>query len=59
MNGFHDLSKETSFRSNARRDIALVNKALDMLVDDLRIPQLMLVQIETQGIGLSSSWERG
>ncbi|KAM1792619.1 hypothetical protein ACFX12_036461 [Malus domestica] len=48
--GFHSLetylhlvdgffSTETTFRSNARRDIALVNKGCDMLVDDLKIPQ--------------------
>ncbi|XP_021834199.1 phospholipase A1-Igamma1, chloroplastic [Prunus avium] len=37
VDGF--LSTETTFRSNARRDVALVNKGCDMLVDDLRIPQ--------------------
>ncbi|KAK7359434.1 hypothetical protein VNO77_01394 [Canavalia gladiata] len=32
------LSTETPFRSEARRDVALVNKSCDMLVDELRIP---------------------
>lgn len=49
LSGFHSLetylhlidgylSHETPFRSEARRDIALVNKSCDMLVDELRIP---------------------
>ncbi|TYI59646.1 hypothetical protein E1A91_D10G050900v1 [Gossypium mustelinum] len=33
------LSAESAFRSSARRDVNLVNKACDMLVDELRIPQ--------------------
>ncbi|MBA0695544.1 hypothetical protein Goari_002164 [Gossypium aridum] len=33
------LSAESAFRSGARRDVTLVNKACDMLVDELRIPQ--------------------
>ncbi|MED6192649.1 hypothetical protein PIB30_011985 [Stylosanthes scabra] len=33
------LSSETPFRSEAKRDVALVNKCCDMLVDELRIPQ--------------------
>jgi hypothetical protein len=37
IDGFH--STTTSFRSDARRDVALVNKACDMLVDELRIPR--------------------
>ncbi|XP_062095403.1 phospholipase A1-Igamma1, chloroplastic [Humulus lupulus] len=48
--GFHSLetylhlvdglmSHTTPFRDNARRDVALVNKGCDMLVDKLRIPQ--------------------
>ncbi|RXH98922.1 hypothetical protein DVH24_011247 [Malus domestica] len=37
VDGF--LSTETTFRTNARRDITLVNKGCDMLVDDLRILQ--------------------
>ncbi|CAK9165246.1 unnamed protein product [Ilex paraguariensis] len=36
VNGFH--SKASTFRSDARRDVALVNKTCDMLVDELRIP---------------------
>ncbi|XP_059436502.1 phospholipase A1-Igamma1, chloroplastic-like [Corylus avellana] len=37
VDGFHSTS--TTFRSDARRDVALVNKACDMLVDELRIPR--------------------
>ncbi|XP_024018866.1 phospholipase A1-Igamma1, chloroplastic-like [Morus notabilis] len=37
VDGF--LSTRATFRNNARRDVALVNKACDMLVDELRIPQ--------------------
>ncbi|GMN54553.1 hypothetical protein TIFTF001_023676 [Ficus carica] len=37
VDGF--LSTTTTFRNNARRDVALVNKACDILVDELRIPQ--------------------
>ncbi|KAE8696336.1 Alpha/beta-Hydrolases superfamily protein [Hibiscus syriacus] len=48
--GFHSLetylhlvdrfhSAGSAFRSDARRDVTLVNKACDMLVDELRIPQ--------------------
>ncbi|XP_059670620.1 phospholipase A1-Igamma1, chloroplastic [Cornus florida] len=33
------LSGSSTFRSEARRDVALVNKACDMLLDELRIPQ--------------------
>lgn len=33
------LSTTSAFRSEARRDVALVNKACDMLVDELRIPE--------------------
>ena len=47
--GFHSLetylhlvdgfvSTSSTFREEARRDVALVNKACDMLVDELRIP---------------------
>ena len=36
IDGFH--SKTSAFREDARRDVALVNKACDMLVDELRIP---------------------
>ncbi|KAM5587570.1 phospholipase A1-Igamma1, chloroplastic [Rosa sericea] len=43
------LNKETSFRSNARRDFALVNKACDMLVEDLRIPHCWY-QLEHKGL---------
>ncbi|XP_062162960.1 phospholipase A1-Igamma1, chloroplastic-like [Alnus glutinosa] len=37
VDGF--LRSATTFRSGARRDVALVNKACDMLVDELRIPR--------------------
>ncbi|KAE8719990.1 Alpha/beta-Hydrolases superfamily protein [Hibiscus syriacus] len=37
VDGFH--SAESAFRSDARRDVILVNKACDMLVDEPRIPQ--------------------
>ncbi|XP_027343277.1 phospholipase A1-Igamma3, chloroplastic [Abrus precatorius] len=33
------LSSKTPFRPEARRDVALVNKSCDMLVDELRIPR--------------------
>ncbi|KAF3450366.1 hypothetical protein FNV43_RR06446 [Rhamnella rubrinervis] len=36
VDGF--LSTTTTFRGNAKRDISLVNKSCDMLVDELRIP---------------------
>ncbi|GFZ21499.1 alpha/beta-Hydrolases superfamily protein [Actinidia rufa] len=36
VDGF--LSTSSTYRSNARRDVALVNKYCDMLVDELRIP---------------------
>ncbi|KAL9147512.1 hypothetical protein ABFS82_13G178400 [Erythranthe guttata] len=36
VDGFH--SSESGFRVEARRDVALVNKECDMLVDELRIP---------------------
>lgn len=32
------LSNKVAFRSEARRDVALVNKSCDMLVEELRIP---------------------
>lgn len=49
LGGFHSLetylhlidgylSSKTPFRSEARRDVALVNKSCDMLIDQLRIP---------------------
>ncbi|CAK9162672.1 unnamed protein product [Ilex paraguariensis] len=36
VDGFH--SKTSTFRSDSRRDVALLNKTCDMLVDELRIP---------------------
>ncbi|GLU22614.1 hypothetical protein SLE2022_386760 [Rubroshorea leprosula] len=37
IDGF--FCKKTKFRWNARRDITLVNKSSDMLIDELRIPE--------------------
>ncbi|KAK9267662.1 hypothetical protein L1049_010093 [Liquidambar formosana] len=37
VDGF--LGKKSNFRRNARRDVALVNKASDMLIEELRIPE--------------------
>ncbi|GMY38009.1 phospholipase A1-Igamma1, chloroplastic-like [Fagus crenata] len=37
LDGF--LSKQSKFRWNARRDVALVNKTSDMLIEELRIPE--------------------
>ncbi|CAK9165249.1 unnamed protein product [Ilex paraguariensis] len=42
VDGFH--SKDLTFRSDARRDVALVNKTCDMLVDELRIPHFWYQQ---------------
>ncbi|KAI8001480.1 hypothetical protein LOK49_LG09G02344 [Camellia lanceoleosa] len=47
VDGF--LSTSSTFRSNARRDVALVNKACDMLVDKLRIPPCWY-QMENKGL---------
>lgn len=37
IDGF--LSKKSKYRWNARRDLALVNKGSDMLIEDLKIPE--------------------
>ncbi|KAI3942964.1 hypothetical protein MKW98_005476 [Papaver atlanticum] len=58
--GFHSLetylhlvdgfvSSESSFREHAKRDVALVNKASGMLVDELRIPENWY-QLEHKGL---------
>ncbi|XP_052180606.1 phospholipase A1-Igamma1, chloroplastic [Diospyros lotus] len=47
VDGF--LSSTSTFRSDARRDVASVNKACDMLVDELRIPPCWY-QIENKGL---------
>lgn len=47
VDGF--LSSTSTFRSNARRDFALVNKSCDMLVDELRIPHCWY-QMENKGM---------
>ncbi|KAL7242000.1 hypothetical protein ACSBR1_014558 [Camellia fascicularis] len=47
VDGF--MSTSSTFRSNARRDVALVNKACDMLVDELRIPPCWY-QMENKGL---------
>ncbi|KAL0305454.1 UNVERIFIED_CONTAM: hypothetical protein Sradi_5962700 [Sesamum radiatum] len=36
VDGYH--SSDSGFRADAKRDVALVNKDCDMLVDELRIP---------------------
>lgn len=47
VDGF--LSSTTAFRENARRDVALVNKSCDMLVDELRIPHCWY-QLSNKGL---------
>ncbi|MCL7042899.1 hypothetical protein MKW94_000911 [Papaver nudicaule] len=58
--GFHSLetylhlvdgfvSSESSFREHAKRDVALVNKACGMLVDELRVPESWY-QLEHKGL---------
>ncbi|XP_057492934.1 phospholipase A1-Igamma1, chloroplastic [Actinidia eriantha] len=47
VDGF--LSTSSTYRSNARRDVALVNKCCDMLVDELRIPPCWY-QMENKGL---------
>ncbi|KAJ8762057.1 hypothetical protein K2173_006659 [Erythroxylum novogranatense] len=37
LDGF--VSKKEKFRSNAKRDLALVNKSTDMLIEDLKVPE--------------------
>lgn len=47
VDGF--VSGNSDFRSDARRDVALVNKACDMLIDELRIPHCWY-QMENKGL---------
>ncbi|KAH7836910.1 hypothetical protein Vadar_007291 [Vaccinium darrowii] len=47
VDGF--LSSSSTFRSDARRDVALVNKSCDMLVDELRFPPCWY-QMEHKGL---------
>ncbi|KAI9198207.1 hypothetical protein LWI28_011853 [Acer negundo] len=47
VDGF--ISSSSKYRSDARRDVALVNKACDMLVDELRIPHCWY-QMENKGL---------
>lgn len=47
VDGF--VCQSSSFREDARRDVALVNKACDMLVDELRIPHCWY-QMENKGL---------
>ncbi|OMP11470.1 Lipase, class 3 [Corchorus capsularis] len=47
IDGF--LSTNSAFRPDSRRDIALVNKACDMLVDELRIPHFWY-QLANKGL---------
>ncbi|XP_010245170.1 PREDICTED: phospholipase A1-Igamma1, chloroplastic-like [Nelumbo nucifera] len=51
VDGF--LSSASTFRSDARRDIALVNKACGLLVDELRIPHCWY-QLANKGLVLNS-----
>ncbi|KAJ0082739.1 hypothetical protein Patl1_11183 [Pistacia atlantica] len=46
------LSKKSKFRWNARRDIALVNKSSDMLIEELRIPEFWY-QLPHKGLVLN------
>ncbi|CAA3025784.1 phospholipase A1-Igamma1, chloroplastic [Olea europaea var. sylvestris] len=47
VDGF--LDSTTTFRSDAKRDVVLVNKECDMLVDELRIPHNWY-QLENKGL---------
>ncbi|KAI8000408.1 hypothetical protein LOK49_LG09G02337 [Camellia lanceoleosa] len=47
VDGF--MSTSSTFHSNARKDVALVNKACDMIVDELRIPPCWY-QMENKGL---------
>ncbi|KAI9197819.1 hypothetical protein LWI28_026610 [Acer negundo] len=47
VDGF--IGSSSTYRSDARRDVALVNKACDMLVDELRIPRCWY-QMENKGL---------
>ncbi|KAL2343417.1 hypothetical protein Fmac_004702 [Flemingia macrophylla] len=64
LSGFHSLetylhlidghlSCETPFRLEAKRDVALVNKSCDMLVDELRIAQCWY-QLANKGLVLNA-----
>ncbi|XP_030972286.1 phospholipase A1-Igamma1, chloroplastic-like [Quercus lobata] len=50
VDGF--LSKQRKFRWNARRDVALVNKTTDMLIEELRIPKFWY-QLPYKGLVLN------
>ena len=62
--GFHNLEiylhltdgyagKKSKFRWNARRDLALVNKCSDMLIEELRIPEFWF-QVSNKGLVFNS-----
>ncbi|XP_009605461.1 phospholipase A1-Igamma1, chloroplastic [Nicotiana tomentosiformis] len=51
VDGF--VSTSSTFRSNAKRDVALVNKECDMLVDELRIPTCWY-QLANKGLECNS-----
>ncbi|KAM3270278.1 phospholipase A1-Igamma1, chloroplastic [Capsicum chacoense] len=57
VDGF--VSTGSTFRSNAKRDVALVNKGSDMLIDELRIPTCWY-QLAHKGLERNSygRWER-
>lgn len=50
LDGF--LSKKSKFRWNARRDLALVNKSTDMLIEKLKIPEFWY-QLPHKGLVLN------
>ncbi|KAM3700899.1 hypothetical protein ACB094_05G132100 [Castanea mollissima] len=50
LDGF--LGKQRKFRWNARRDVALVNKSTDMLIEELRIPKFWY-QLPYKGLVLN------
>ncbi|KAJ4703065.1 phospholipase A1-Igamma1, chloroplastic-like [Melia azedarach] len=50
VDGF--FSKKSKFRWNARRDLALVNKSSDMLIEELRIPEFWY-QLPHKGLVLN------
>jgi hypothetical protein len=50
VDGF--LGKQSKFRWNARRDVALVNKTTDMLIEELRIPEFWY-QLPYKGLVLN------
>ncbi|KAJ6345414.1 hypothetical protein OIU78_008144 [Salix suchowensis] len=56
IDGF--LSKKSKYRWNARRDLALVNKGSDMLIEDLKIPEFWY-QFPYKGLMLNQYGKMG